>query len=94
MNYQALVAQFEAKGGKITRCEEGARTLTGKDIARAIGYERDSMVKFLVYGFAETGEEFCDTIFAYDMEDALARHRQRYPEAQITGARESIRGQT
>lgn len=93
MDYQALVAQFLDNGGEVRKCEEGDRSLTGKDIARAIGYERSSMVKFLVYGIAETGENISETVFAYDMEDALARYRKDYPEAQIIGARESIRGQ-
>lgn len=83
MDLDALKAEFEARGGKVTRVSEGERALSNAQLRHASGYEPDVKIKYEAFLLGEDGMEFCEHISAASKRAASDELREKFPESQI-----------
>ena len=83
MNTQDMIAQFLAKGGKVTQVAAGERSMTESQVYRAIGYAPDALTVYYVAMTQETGEKVVEKVSARSMIAAEGIAMNRWPECQV-----------
>lgn len=86
-----LIAQFLANGGTVNKVPTGARTMTGTEMKRAIGYEPTVQTVYLVQMVDECGTPCSEKYAATSASEAIDMAMEDYPEARDFGARPNYR---
>lgn len=91
MDLQALIAQYQANGGSVTKLPKGARTMTSRQIKEACGYTHETQVIFLVSLLGEDGVEWTERVTANSARSAEDYCRRQWPESRFLGCRPHYR---
>lgn len=80
--YEDLIAQHIAEKG-VTKVPMDARTMTDRQMKRAIGYEPEKLTIFWVTMTGEDGMEFTESLSAENEELAYQKAMESWPESRI-----------